>query len=190
MRVNHRQKGRKKRLSKSFAFGISRSKPPIENYLSEIYDKWRFNQFERGSPNQKVYRVREQKITQLFDKFGNQDIEVRIDAVDEEGYLTIRFLANGAGCKQKMERQKTIFLQNEKEEDNRKEKERQKKRQEMIANEMERFGYLKELAKKHKCGSLYIIELDDRFKSIIIKSKILRNNELVSRAKIRVSMHE
>jgi len=35
-----------------------------------------------------------------------------------------------------------------------------------------------------------IIELDDRFKSIIIKSKILRNNELVSRAKIRVSMHE
>ncbi len=35
-----------------------------------------------------------------------------------------------------------------------------------------------------------IIEIDDRFKSIVIKSKILRSNELVSRAKIRVSMHE
>ena len=121
IRVTHGPKiQRKKRESKGSNFSILKSKPPIQNYLSDISDEWRFNQYERGSPDKKVYRVKEQKITQLFDKFGNHDIEVGIDAVDEEGYLTITFLANGPGCKQKMGKRKIDYLNKEKEKEDRK----------------------------------------------------------------------
>ena len=139
--------------------------PPKKNYFSDIFDEWRFNQFERGSPDKKVYRVKEQKITLLFDKFGNQDIEVRIDAVDKEGYHTITFLANGPGCKQKMEKRKIDYLNKEKEKEDLLEAIRLGERQKKIDGELWRFDHLRELAKEHKCASVYLIELDSKVRN-------------------------
>lgn len=165
IRVTHGPKiQRKKRQSKGSNFSILKSKPPIQNYLSDIFDEWRFNQYKRGSPDKKVYRVKEQKITQLFDKFGNHDIEVRIDAVDKEGYLTITFLANGPGCKQKMEKRKIDYLNKEKEKEDQLEAKRLAERQKKIDGELWRFDHLRELAKEHNIGSLYIIELRDKIR--------------------------
>lgn len=157
--------GRKKRLSKGSTFSIQKSKPPIQDYLYPIFDEWRFDQSERGSPNQNVYRViKEQKITLLFDKFGNKDIEVQIDAVDEEGYHTITFLTNGPGCKQKMEKRKIDYLNKEKEKKEQLEAKRLAERQKKIEKELWRFDHLRELAKEHNIGSLYIIELRDKIR--------------------------
>ena len=167
------KKKRKRNLSKSSAFKISKSKPPIQNFLNDIYDEWGFEQFERGLPNQEIYRVKKQPMTELwFDKFGNQDIEVRIDAVDEEGYHTITFLANGPGCKQKMEQRKIDYLNKEKEKEERLEAKRLAERQKKIEKELLRFGHLRELAKELNIGSLYIIELRDeiRWKGAVEKA--------------------
>ena len=166
IRVTHGPKiQRRKRQSKGSNFNILKSKPPIKNYLSDIFDEWRFNQYERGSPDKKVYRVKEQKITQLFDEFGNHDIEVRIDAVDEEGYLTITFLANGPGCKQKMKKRNIDYLNKEKEKEDQLEAKRLAERQKKIDGELWRFDHLRELAKEHKCASVYLIELNSRVRN-------------------------